>query len=340
MMTKQFRSLGFCSYPTPLERAPGLEKALQTGKRIFIKRDDTTIIGLGGNKNRKLEYVMADAQDKGATVVVTWAGLQSNHCRQTLAFARKLGMDCHLVLSSEEPEVYQGNTLVFKIFGATLHFEPDGSKCEQRCLEICEELNRQGETAYYVPIGASYPLGSVGYIDSVREIGEQLAEQGLVADHIFLASGSGGTQAGAVVGALRYLPGTVVHGVAVSRDAEAQRANVYRQCVELIKFMGWDDLEIALEDVVIDDRQVGEGYAIPTEAGLSAMFRVGKSEALLLDPVYTGKAMAGLIATVDELETRENGAVVFIDTGGWPAVFFFNEAIQEYFMEKEAQLET
>ncbi|MGI6250089.1 MAG: D-cysteine desulfhydrase family protein [Anaerolineaceae bacterium] len=332
MKNETFEKVGFCYYPTPLEEAIGLEKELGTNKRIFWKRDDTTSVGLGGNKNRKLDYVLAQARSLGCDAVITWAGLQSNHCRQTLAFANKLGMECHLVLNGEEPDEYQGNLLVFLIFGAKIHFEADGEKCDARCQELVKQLTLEGKKPYYVPIGASYPLGSLGYIDSMREIGEQLAELGLVPDHIFLASGSGGTQAGSVVGALRYLPGTVVHGVSVSRSEERQQANVLMQCQKLVEFLGWNDLNPRMEDVVIDDTQLGEGYAIPTLAGLEAMRRVGKSEGILLDPVYTGKAMAALLKNLENLPLRENGVVVFIHTGGAPAVFHYRKAIQDYLM--------
>ncbi len=326
MKLDEFERVGFCQFPTPLIEMFGLEKELRTDKRLFFKRDDTTIVGLGGNKNRKLEFVMAEARRQGADTIITWAGLQSNHCRQTLSYAVKMGLECHLVLNGEESDDAQGNLLVFKVFGAHLHYEPDEELCDQRCKELAARLEKEGKKPFYVPIGASYPLGSAAYVDCAREIGEQLSEMGLVADYIFLPSGSGGTQTGLVVGAKNFLGSCQVHGVAVSRSEAEQRVKILDQSAALLELLGWD-VTIGSEDVFINDRHVGEGYAIPTEDGMDAMMRVGRSEAILLDPVYTGKAMAGLIEELPTLKTRENGVVVFLHSGGWPAVFKFNDVI-------------
>ena len=330
MEVDKFGKIGFCEFPTPLEEMIGLEKELKTDKRLFFKRDDTTIVGLGGNKNRKLEYVMAEARQQGADTIVTWAGLQSNHCRQTLSYAVKMGMECHLVLNGEESNDVQGNLLIFKIFGAHLHYEPDEELCDQRCRELAMELDKQGKKTYYVPIGASFSLGSVPYIECAREIGEQLKTLGLVADHIYLASGSAGTHTGLLVGAKRYLGSCQVHGAAVSRSETEQKAMVMDQSARLIDYLGWTDFELTAEDIFINDRHLGEGYAIPSEDGVNAMLRVGRSEAILLDPVYTGKAMACLIEELPLLKTRDNGVVIFLHSGGWPAVFKFNDYINQH----------
>jgi D-cysteine desulfhydrase family pyridoxal phosphate-dependent enzyme len=326
--------IGFCKFPTPLEEMTGLEKELKTDKRLFIKRDDTTIVGLGGNKNRKLELVMAEARRVGADTIITWAGLQSNHCRQTLSYAIKMGMECHLILNGEETNDVQGNLLIFKIFGAHLHFEPNEDLCDQRCRELVTELIQKGKNPYYVPIGASTSLGSVAYIECAREIGEQLSELGLVADHIYLASGSAGTHAGLLVGAKRYLNTCKIHGAAVSRSEPEQQAKVLDQSTRLIDYVGWTDLELTTEDIYINDHHLGEGYAIPSESGVSAILRVGRSEAILLDPVYTGKAMACLIEELPALKTRDNGVIVFLHSGGWPAVFEFNDYINQYIISQ------
>ena len=330
MEVDKFEKIGFCEFPTPLDEMTGLEKELKTDKRLFFKRDDTTIVGLGGNKNRKLEYVMAEARQQGADTIITWAGLQSNHCRQTLSYAIKMGMECHLVLNGEESNDVQGNLLIFKIFGAHLHYEPDEDLCDQRCRELAAELDKQGKKTYYVPIGASFPLGSVPYIECAREIGEQLKTLGLAADHIYLASGSAGTHTGLLVGAKRYLGSCQVHGAAVSRSEAEQKTMVLDQSVRLIDYLGWTDLKLTTDDIFINDRHLGEGYAIPSEDGVNAMLRVGRSEAILLDPVYTGKAMACLIEELPSLKTRDNGVVVFLHSGGWPAVFKFNDYINQY----------
>ena len=330
MNTEKIERIGFCKFPTPLTEMPRLQAELQTDKRFFFKRDDTTIVGLGGNKNRKLEYVMADVRAQGADTVITWAGLQSNHCRQTLAYAVKMGLECHLVLNGAESDDVQGNLLLFKVFGAHLHYEENEELCDQRCRELAQKLAGQGKKPYYVPIGASFPLGSIAYIDCAREIGEQLGQLGLTPDHIFLASGSGGTHTGMMVGAKRYLAGCRVHGIAVSRSEAEQRAKIVEQSADLLAYLGWSDLNIDDGDILINDRHIGEGYAIPSDDGMDAILRVGRSEAILLDPVYTGKAMAGLIEELPALKTGENGAIVFLHTGGWPAVFRFNDDLNEY----------
>ncbi len=324
MYTDKWKRIGFIKYPTLFQEMKNLQKAIEAKTRIFFKRDDLTEVGLGGNKNRKLEYVMREAMDSGADTVITWAGLQSNHCRQTLAYARMLGLECHIVLNgrSEEQPCHQGNLLIFDIFGAHIHFQPDEALCDETCQTLVEELKARGKKPYYVPIGASNELGSLGYIDCVHEIARQASELGVKLGHIFVASGSAGTQAGTHVGARLYLPGCKVHGVSVSRAAREQADKVTRLSRSLVRFIG-ADVEISDDEVVVHDEYLGDGYAIPTRAGIDAIRLVGQTQAILLDPVYTGKAMSGMLDLLQKGELDDSDAIAFIHTGGGPAVFHF-----------------
>ncbi len=316
--------LGLISYPTRFQELKNLRKALGCKQHLYMKRDDLTEIGLGGNKNRKLDYVMYDAVQKKADVIVTWAGIQSNHCRQTLAYARTLGMDCHLILNGTGKEPIQGNRLIFDILGATLHFEPNEDLCPALCEKVVADLKAQGHNPYYVPIGASIPLGSLGYIDSAREISEQSRALGFQPDCIFIASGSSGTQGGTVIGQRLYMPDCEVHGVSVSRFADEQAPKVANMCNDIAEFIDMPD-RFTPEDIIIHDQYFGGKYAVPTPEGIDAIKLLGRTEAILLDPVYSGKAMSCLIDMLRTgmLDDKEN--IVFVHTGGSPANYFYSE---------------
>ena len=316
--------LGMITCPTPFHELKNLRRTLSCRPRLFIKRDDLTEIGLGGNKNRKLDYVMYEAVQQKADVIVTWAGVQSNHCRQTLAYARTLGMDCHLVLNGTGDEPVQGNRFIFDIFGAHLHFEPDEDRCPLVCEQLMDQLRAEGHNPFMVPIGASIPLGSLGYIDSTREIAEQAAEMNIHPSHIFVASGSAGTQAGVEVGQRLYLPGCKVHGVAVSRQRSEQTAKVADMCNQIASFIDIPD-QFSPEDILVHDEYFGGQYAVPTQAGDDAIRLVGRTEAILLDPVYSGKAMSALLDLLQKGALDDAEAVVFIHTGGSPAIYNFTE---------------
>ena len=325
-MDKHFghERLGFITTPTPFQEMKNLQKALNTETRIFFKRDDLTEVGLGGNKNRKLEYVMYEAYRQGADTIITWAGLQSNHCRQTLAYAVMLGMECHLVLNGAPPERAQGNCLVFDLFGAKLHYEPVEENCDSVCRELAEELKKQGKKPYYVPIGASIPLGSLGYMDCAREIAEQAKSLGVHIDHVFVGSGSGGTQAGLEIGRRLYLPDAVIDGVAVSRSRAEQAAKVGKICRGIVEYLDLN-LTVRDEEIVVHDEYYGAGYAIPCQAGNDAVRLVGRTQAILLDPVYTGKAMSAVVDMIRSGALEGSEAVCFVHTGGSPAIYAFNE---------------
>ena len=320
--------LNMIRYPTPFHELANLRVKIGAQPRLFIKRDDLTEIGLGGNKNRKLDYVMKEAVDSGADTIITWAGVQSNHCRQTLAYAVTLGMECHLILNGEDNKAHQGNLFVYDMFGAKLHFQPDGSKCPAECDALAEELSRQGKKPYVVPIGASTPLGSLGYIDSVREISLQAGDAGIKVSHLFVASGSAGTQAGVEVGARLYLPGCRVHGVAVSRGKDMQAEMVAKIANETAALMGADTLCFSPCEITVHDEYYGGVYGVPTQGGNEAIRLMGRTEAILLDPVYTGKAMCAMLDILKSGKLNGEGAVVFIHTGGSPAIYSFTDSFR------------
>jgi D-cysteine desulfhydrase family pyridoxal phosphate-dependent enzyme len=323
-----FPRIGAFPRPTPLEELPNLRAALGARPRLFIKRDDATMVGLGGNKTRKLDFVMADAAAKGADVIVTWAGTQSNHCRQTLAFARRLGMDCHLVLTGDEPAVRQGNLLVFTILGAHLHFIGEGGDPKAYADELAGRLAAAGQTPHVVPIGASVPLGALGYAESLVETAQQAAGLGIRFGHAFLATGSAGTQAGAIVGAALASPWTKVHGVSVSREARPQQESVAKLTNETFALLGLADT-VTPEDVIVHDQYYGGRYGLATESGIAAIKQLARTEGLVVDPVYTGKAMAGMIDQLRLGHLDDAAAVVFIHTGGFPSIFAQAEHFQK-----------
>lgn len=333
MNLNRFPRLNAFGRPTPLEELTNLRRTIGCRPRVFVKRDDLTAIGMGGNKNRKLDFVMADALAQGADVIITTGAPQSNHARQTLANARRLGMECHLVLTGEDSPVRQGNLLLDTIMGATLHFVGDegdaDARADQRAAELAAELARQGRRPYVVPLGASIPLGSLGYIESVMEVAEQSKTLGVTIGHGFLATGSGGTQAGAEVGAREAYPAMRIHGVAVSRDSLPQREKVAELVNQTYEFLGIPK-SVRPDDLIVHDEYYQPGYGIPNEVDLRAIELLARTEGLLIDPVYTGKAFAGMLDLLRKGQLDDAEAVLFFHTGGSPAVFAMPESFQSH----------
>lgn len=325
MMLHSHPRVGLVRYPTPFEELERLRVDLGVSPRLFIKRDDLTDVGLGGNKNRKLEYVIKQALEEGADAIVTWGGLQSNHCRQTLAYCCRLGLGCHLVLSGRPQEKPQGNLLLFDIMGAQLHLLSKGRTGEETCLKLMEDLRNQGKKPFYIPLGASTPLACLGYVDAVAEIARQAKEQEVEIRHLYLASGSAGTQAGAMVGARLYLPECQVHGVSVMRKKEELVPQVYALARDVVDLLGVR-LQIRESEVLVHDNFIGDGYAVPSREGLDAIRRLARKEGILLDPVYTGKAMACLMDHLQSGALNEASAVAFLHTGGSPALFAYADS--------------
>lgn len=321
----RFKRLDLFARPTPLQELSRLQHALDCKPRLFVKRDDLTNVGLGGNKVRKLCYVMAEALDAQSDTIITWAGAQSNHCRQTLAMARQVGLDCHLVLDGEKPKNYQGNTLVFSVLGATMHFIGANGDGEQTAYELADQLRSQGRRPYVIPIGASNPLGTLGYIESMQEVAKQSKDLNVSFDHAFLATGSGGTQAGAEIGARQFCPFLQVHGISVSRSQAEQQCKVAAVVNSTYKLLG-SSQKVASSEISVYD-QYFDAYAVPTDSGLNAIKLLARTEGLLLDPVYTGKALAGMLDVLKQKRFNESEAILFFHTGGFPALFAYSSAL-------------
>ena len=321
---KTFKKLGMITYPTPLQEMHNLRKALNAKPRLFVKRDDLTEIGLGGNKNRKLDYLMAEAKGLGCDTVITWGGPQSNHSRQTLAYAALLGMECHILINDHPSADYQGNLLIYKIFDAKLHYEPDTDNCPAYCEELAARLTAEGKRVYSIPVGGSNPLGTVGYVDCAKELVDQMRDMGVTPDHVFCTSGSAGTHAGLAIGMELYAPNTTLHGVAISRKQDLQVPRVVQCANETAAYMG---LKLAFidEDICLHDGYFGEGYAKATQGGIDAIKLLAQTQAVLLDPIYTAKAMAGMLDQLTSGALDDAAAVVFVHTGGFPATFNYSE---------------
>jgi D-cysteine desulfhydrase family pyridoxal phosphate-dependent enzyme len=324
--------VSLATLPTPIVEAPRLRAALGGSDHcplLLIKRDDLTGLALGGNKARKLEFLMADALAMGADVVVSSGATQSNHARMTAAAARAVGLDCVLVLSARRPDPpLQGNLLLDRLFGATVHFiqaNPDPRYAVaadeiERVNEVVADLTRRGRRPYVIPIGGSSPIGAVGYVDGTRELAEQLAAGGLRVDHLYYASGSRGTQAGIELGARMFAVGYRPHGIAVSAGEDEKQRRAARVVNDAAALLGVS-VRVDPSDLITDQRFIGEGYGIPTVECLEAIRLLARTEAILLDPCYTGKAMAGLIHDVRTGAIPPDETVVFLHTGGAPALF-------------------
>ena len=307
--------------PTPLVEAPRLSRALG-GPRILFKRDDLTGCGFGGNKVRGLEYYIADALAKNADVIVTGAGPQSNHIRATSAAARVAGLDVVAVMHDTRPAETQGNLLLDELLGVQLRFtnNPDRRVVDTEIEAVAEELRRAGRRPYVIPRGGASALGAFGYVECVRELDAQLNAMDVQPDWLVLATGACGTQAGLVAGAEIFGAPYSVLGITVSRPVEECIQRITRFAVETAQLAG-HAIEIEPEDVVVQDGFIGPGYGIPTPEGVEAIRLVARAEGIFLDPTYTGKAMAGLIAEIRSGRITKGETVVFLHTGGEPALF-------------------
>jgi D-cysteine desulfhydrase family pyridoxal phosphate-dependent enzyme len=310
--------------PTPLEPLDRLRRHLGVGAQLFIKRDDCTGLALGGNKTRKLEFLIGDALAKGATAVISEGGLQSNHVRQTAAASARAGLTCHLVLDHRVPvrtDNYRGNgnLLLDRLLGATVHLCEAGETRRERSLRLVDELRQAGERPYYIPTGGSNEIGALGYVAALAELQRQAASAGIAVDRIVAASSSGGTQAGLLAGQALSGLGCRVSGIDVDGDADKMRSEIGRIAMLCAARLGVAAERLAEPEIVRG--HCGEGYGIPTPGMVEALRLLATLEGIVLDPVYTGKAMAGLIAMLRAGEIGAGETVVFIHTGGAPALF-------------------
>ncbi|HEY4133427.1 MAG TPA: D-cysteine desulfhydrase family protein [Gemmatimonadaceae bacterium] len=324
--------VALATLPTPLLEATRLRAALGgVGRcpRILIKRDDLTGLALGGNKARKLEFLMADALRVGADVIVSSGATQSNHARMTAGAARMVGLECVLVLSSRHANPpLQGNLLLDRLFGATVHFiqanvDPRFAVAAdevQKVAEVVDELTRSGRKPYVIPVGGSSPIGAMGYVDGTRELHEQLRAASIRADRLYFGSGSRGTQAGLELGARAFKVDYKLHGIAVSAGEEEKVQRATRLANEAAALLGLSE-RVDPAELFTDQRFIGEGYGVPTEECLEAIRLLARSEAILLDPCYTGKGMAGMLHDIRQGAIDPDETITFLHTGGSPALF-------------------
>lgn len=309
--------------PTPIDEAPGLSRRL--GVHVVIKRDDLTGLALGGNKVRKLEFLIGDALQQGADCIVTTGGSQSNHARLTAAACRRHGLDCFLVLDLSIHPEDQGNLLLDRLLGAEVRLiesaDPDVAIAEMHSL--ADELSGAGRRPYVIPRGGAVPAGSTGYAAFVSELLGQLREQRLDVTHLYLGTGSTGTHAGVVAGKAATGAGFAVQGVSVSRPVSLQAPKVLQLARDTLRHLGIG-ASVAEGDILVEDRFRGPGYGVPTAETMEAVEMAAREEALLLDPVYTGKMMAGLVAHAREVRFGPHDTVMFLHTGGAPALFAYH----------------
>jgi len=317
--------------PTPLQEAPNLSKALG-GPRILVKRDDLTGLAFGGNKTRKLEFLMANALREGADVIVTGAGFQSNWCTQAAAAARRLGMRCVLIkrgpVDGYDPEEYDGNHLLHFLMGAEIRVATRGS-IRRVYEETMEELRERGYHPYLLSAAGSTPPGVMGYVNALLELLSQAVEMGVKIDYLIHASGSGGTMAGLVLGAKALNTGIKVIGAAVSPGRERMTKSVVELVNESAEYLGLD-LKVGEDEITIYDEYAGPGYGVITDEKAEAVKLAAETEGLFLDPVYTGTSMAALIGLIREGFFKKDDTVVFLHTGGSAALFPYKAPLKAY----------
>ncbi|HBV4014910.1 TPA: D-cysteine desulfhydrase [Klebsiella quasipneumoniae] len=318
----RFPRLELIGAPTPLEYLPRLSDHL--GREIFIKRDDTTPLAMGGNKLRKLEFLAADALREGADTLITAGAIQSNHVRQTAVVAAKLGLHCVALLENPigtraENYLSNGNRLLLDLFNTQVEMCDALTDPAAQLDELATRIEAQGYRPYVIPVGGSNALGALGYVESALEIAQQ-CEDAVEISSVVVASGSAGTHAGLAVGLEQLMPQAELIGVTVSRAVADQLPKV----VALQQAVA-NSLELqAKADIILWDDYFAPGYGTPNEEGMAAVKLLAQLEGILLDPVYTGKAMAGLIDGITQKRFKDEGPILFVHTGGAPALFAYH----------------
>jgi D-cysteine desulfhydrase family pyridoxal phosphate-dependent enzyme len=303
--------------PTPVEELQRLRESLGGGPRLLVKRDDTIGFAFGGNKVRKMRLVAADALAKGADTLITAGGVQSNHARVTAAAAAKLGLRCILIANGRAPERATANALLDQMLGAEIRYVVDRTERAAAMDSAAAELRLAGRTPYVIPIGASTPLGAAAFVDAIHELATQIDPP----DIIVHSTSSGGTQAGLVAGCLLAGWKTRVIGISADESAEVLSRDVRTILAGMPELLDVDRARFANAAIEVDDRFVGTGYGVPTAESTQALERCARTEALFLDPTYTAKAMAGLIARYTAGEFSNAADVLFWHTGGQVALF-------------------
>ena len=303
------------------------------GPKLFIKRDDCTGLSSGGNKTRKLEFLVGDALARGMDTLITQGATQSNHARQTAAAAAKFGLECHILLENRtgfDGGDYRlnGNVLLDRLHGAHLSERPAGADMNAEMEALANELRSRGRKPYVIAGGGSNPIGALGYANCALELVAQANEKSLRIDHIVQATGSAGTQAGLLAGLCAIHARIPVLGISVRAPKSQQEESVFALAARTAELVGGEGA-VRREDVVANSDFVGQGYGIPTDAMIDAVKTTARFEGILLDPVYTGKAMAGLIALVRAGAFRKGENVVFLHTGGSAGLFGYKDALSQ-----------
>ena len=330
MLLDRFPRVQLAHLPTPLELMPRLSEHLG-GPKIYVKRDDCTGLGTGGNKTRKLEFVMADAVEKNADVVITQGAMQSNHVRQTAAASGKLGMDCEVIFEQRvadpsDPYRNSGNVLLDRIFGARLRNVEKGTDMDAAMEAVADELRAKGKNPYIIPGGASNTIGALGYVGCALELVAQANSEGIAFDHVIHATGSAGTQAGLIAGLKASNANIPLTGIGVNVPRDQQEEKVFKLAVETAEFLGTPGV-VQREDVVANCDYVGEGYGLPTRKMNEAVMLAARLEGLLFDPVYSGKGLAGMIDLVRKGQFADDKNIVFIHTGGVAGLFGYSDQL-------------
>ncbi len=329
----RYPRLPLADYPTPLQLLPRLSEQLQ--RPLYLKRDDELGPGGGGNKTRKLEYLLAEAQQRGMHKIATFGGLQSNHARITAAAARRLGLEPHLFYFERRPARLEGNLFLNELFGARMHFVPFGGGGDAsltlettiRLVHLVAWL-RIGPH-YFIPVGGHSWRGCLGYVRAAIELDAQAHSLGMERGYVVMAAGSGGTLAGMCAGL--HLIGSSLHplGIDVGRLWKEFPRSIARLASELCARLGQPHTFMPAETPLIENTYVGSRYAVPSEQGLAAIQRLAQAEGVILDPVYTGKAFAGMIDLIVRRQLGDDEPLIFLHTGGWPALFAGDRIVQK-----------
>jgi L-cysteate sulfo-lyase len=318
--------------PTPLEPLENLSRHLD-GPQIWIKRDDCTVVATGGYKVRKLEFLVGDAKAQGANHLVTQGAVQSNHVRQTAAVAKRFGMKCtalleHRIDTNDRDYLNSGNVLLDRLFDTAIEYRPGGMDMNAEAEAKGEALKAAGEKPYVIPGGGSNRVGALGYVSCAQELMQQADEMGLKIDRVVTATGSAGTQAGLLVGLQGSNTGVPVLGIGVRLPKDRQEANVHRLAEATAEYVGMRG-GISRTAVVANCDYVGAGYGRPTDGMTEAVLMLARLEGVLLDPVYSGKAMAGLIDLIRKGEIGKGETVVFLHTGGAVGLFGYTGVFEK-----------
>jgi L-cysteate sulfo-lyase len=327
MHLSRFPRLHFAHLPTPLEPMPRISEHLG-GPNLWIKRDDCTGLSSGGNKTRKLEFLMADAVERGADSIITQGATQSNHARQSCAAAARLGLESHILLEDrtgykDQAYTHNGNVLLDQLHGATISLRPADSDMNAEMELLAQQLRDDGKKPYIIPGGGSNEIGALGYVNAAFELTHQANERSLRIDHLVHATGSAGTQAGLVVGMQAMNSGIPVYGVGVRAPKAKQEENVFALAQRTLDFMGLPQSLVPRDSVVANSDYVGDGYGLPTDSMVEAVKMLATYEGILLDPVYSGKGFAGLIDLVRKGHFKKDENIVFLHTGGSVSLFAY-----------------